>query len=111
MNYKDLFLFYEVLGDLYIQEYAILKKFLNYNLIKLSPLIGKAYLNYKKSFFYRKVVEKKEPHTHYAGLRGIPHLPILYDFYKDIHPHINGVHKKLEFISEKYPNLVNNIVL
>jgi hypothetical protein len=85
-NHKDLFLYYEVMGDLYIHIYLLLKGLRDIDFQKLDENLRSAYYYYYRSVENKKIFMEKEGdyRTHYDGLHGWPCLGIFVDFYNNM---------------------------
>lgn len=102
-SYKELFLFYEILGDLFIQIYALLNVYYTDESFQVFNNLVQAYKYYKISYKYKKMIETTS--TYIDGLHGIPYLQNFYDFFNEIYINIHNVKKKIEFLEEKYKKI------
>lgn len=98
-NYKDLFLYYEVMGDLYIHIYLLLKGLKDIISRVLDENLRYAYYYYYRSIENKQIFMEKEGdyRTHYDGLHGWPCLGVFVDFYNSIGvSNVHDVRLKLE---------------
>lgn len=102
---KELFLFHEVLGDIFIQEYTILIDNSDNKKIENDLTLYNAYYNYHKSVEYKTELQRKKPQTYIMGLRDITYLPTFYDFFKDYSGDLYDVQGKKKFIETQYSHL------
>lgn len=98
---KDLFLYYEVLGDLYLHIYIILKK--NEFLKDSINYLHQCYFYYLISHNYKQIVEESNPTTSYSGLHGWDVFKIFVEFFNKIGSgNIHNVRLKLEYLEQNY---------
>ncbi len=103
-NRKELFLFYEVMGDLYIHIYLLWKDSKDLAPDKILESMKQAYYYYLRSLENRVIFikQKGDYSTHYDGLHRMPWLGIFVDFYNDIGvSNIHDVKLKLEQLEHK----------
>lgn len=99
---KDLFLYYEVLGDLYIHFFIILKNY-EYEVEKSSKFLNRGYFYYLISYKYKRVVEEKNPTTGYDGLHGWEVFKIFVEFYSKVGAgNTHNVRLKLHFLEKNF---------
>lgn len=99
---KDLFLYYEVLGDLYIHVFIILKK-CGHAIEDSMEFLNQSYYYYLISYKYKEVVEKRNPTTYFDGLHGWEVFKIFVEFFNEIGAgNIHNVRLKLEFLEQNY---------
>lgn len=99
---KELFLFYEVKGDLFIQIYYLLKKNLILKNSIYTSLIQEAYNNYKIAIKYKNAVQNQKPTTYIDGLHGLNYLSLFSEFFKDLDLYLHDVHKKFDYLSKRF---------
>ncbi|MFW9878028.1 MAG: hypothetical protein ACFFG0_33525 [Candidatus Thorarchaeota archaeon] len=99
-NLENLYLYYEVMGDLYFLMFLLIKKIYN-------ETAGITYLyfatkSYEKSIQNKNLTERKEIHR--EGIVGFDYQDILYRLFEEegIKGAIYNVNSKLSFISQKY---------
>ncbi len=106
-NHNELFLYFEVMGDLYIHIYLILKKSRISSPDRLRSFLFNAYSHYVRSYDNKLIVERGNPQTYFDGLHGWPCLRIFIDFFKEIgENNVHNVRLKKEFLESKF--LTNN---
>ncbi len=100
-DHKDLFVYYELLGDLKIHIFCYFLKF--ESVIHRESLLY-AFLFYKISIWHKKQLERLHPQTYFDGLHGWASHGIFHDFYGKLGvPFITNVRDKKEKLSLKYP--------
>ncbi|TXT60864.1 MAG: hypothetical protein BAJALOKI2v1_70016 [Promethearchaeota archaeon] len=99
-NLEDLFLYYEVMGDLYFLKFLLTKKVFN-------ETAGITYLyfatkSYEQSIKNKKLTERKEIYRN--GIVGFEYQDILYRLFEEegIRGDIYNVSSKLDYISKNY---------
>lgn len=96
---KDLFIYYEILGDIYITLYVFLKKFQRHLKEEIEQHLYYGYYFYKVSERYKNEVEIANPYTYYDGIHGLPTLGVFIEFYEDIGlVDIHNVKKKISHL-------------
>jgi len=96
---KDLFIYYEILGDTYITLYVFLKKFQRHLKDEIEQHLYYGYYFYKVSEHYKNEVERANPNTYYDGIHGLPTLGVFIEFYEDIGlVDIHNVKKKISHL-------------
>jgi len=98
-NHKELFLYYEVLGDLYIHLYLLLREFEEEKRDNVRKNLFFAYCYYNKSFNNKTIIQREDPYTGYDGLHGWPCLKIFVKFYEPIGVvNIHNVKLKIKYL-------------
>lgn len=99
---KELFLYYEVLGDLYLHVFIIIKKSRS-GVERVLDYLNQGYYYYLVSNKYKESVERQNPATSYDGLHGWEVFKIFVEFFKEIGTgNIHNVRLKLEFLEHNY---------
>jgi len=106
-KHKKLFIYNELMGDLYIHLFCCIQQFNNENLFKKNSSSRKnlicAFYYYNLSIWHKIQLERLNPTTGFDGLHGWPSLGLFHDFYNEIGvSHIHDVREKKEKLSEKY---------
>lgn len=98
---KDLFIYYELLGDLEIHIFCYYQKFKSYE--HRESLLN-ALLYYKFSIWHKTQLEKLKPQTYFDGLHGWQSHGIFHDFYGKLGVSlITDVRDKNERLEKSYP--------
>jgi len=82
-NNKELFLYNEIMGDLYIHIYLLLDLLPDKLEDTLRKWLKFAYLYYLIALRHKEIVEQENPTTYIDGLHGWPCLPIFVEFFKE----------------------------
>jgi len=106
----DLFLYYEVIGDLFIHRYCLFNVGKSDFDIEKEKQIICALKYYKKAQYYKTIIDSRDPKTYHDGLHGWPCLKIFVDFYQDIgSQNVHNLTMKTDFLLDKFKNLKNEI--
>lgn len=101
VDHKDLFIYYELLGDLEIHIFCYYQKFKSY---EHRESLFNAFLYYKFSIWHKTQLEKSNPQTYFDGLHGWASQGIFHDFYGKLGvSHITDVRDKKEKLNMNYP--------
>lgn len=105
LDFESLYLYFEVLGDFYINNYALEEEVEEY--IRFPELynIDNAFQCYEQASSYKSKIEL--PSIYMEGLAGIPYLKPFYDFYKGMEGSTYNVDGKMHFIYQKFTNYLN----
>ena len=101
-DYDNLFLNYDILGNIIISIYSILKLYEENVSSRLSNLINQAYSYYILSYENKQINE--ELTVHREGIVGIPYIGLFYSFF--VNCNFYSVESKIEFLNLKYQELL-----
>lgn len=100
-DHKNLFIYYELLGDLEIHIFCYYQKFASY---EHRESLFNAILYYTISIWHKTQLESLNPQTSFDGLHGWPSHGIFHDFYDKLGvSFITDVREKNKKLNEKYP--------
>lgn len=106
-SHKDLFIYYELMGDLFIHLFCYFKKYFNeeYSVTAETPrsYLFCTFYYYRLSIWHKNELAKLNPRTGFDGLHGWPSQALFHDFLDEIGvKHITDVHEKERKMSQKY---------
>lgn len=108
-NYDELFIIYEVLGNLYISLYMLLIS-TNKNIENFEYLLLESYLCFTLSYENRLINDK--PQVYRQGIVDMPYIELFYNFFKEEgYSNYYSLEGKIEFLHNKYPKLLKNTII
>ncbi len=101
VDYKSLFIYYELLGDLEIHVFCYFQEFES---ISVRESLLNAFLYYRISIWHKTQLERSDPKTYFDGLHGWESHSIFHDFYRKLRvSSITDVRDKEKRLQLKYP--------